>query len=479
MLATLHLTLVLGMQSQWSRPLFLTHAGLFLLWQPLWRGENKLSWRSSSFIFGLSLIALWWLNWWLLAFWVASLFALVGGRVFGFQAKWQRLHYLLMMAYLLAIFVLGIAPQLFSQNVPANSLDALMNVALPMLLLAMVLLPRQQARVEATQAIDFIYSLLLFALLMLLLLGTLAFMLLQQIDYVNALLRTLFTIASLLFMLGWLWNPRLGFSGLQTMFSRYLLNVGTPFEVWLQHLAESAQQEQSPYAFMQRATTYLLEMPWISGLKWVSDEGQDTVGEVSPNSIEVADQDLHLTLYCRHNIPPTMRLHIQLLIQLLGHFYHAKRRELRLSEIARLQTIYETGSRLTHDLKNMLQSLFALTSVAQHQSEKSQPILQRQLPVLSRRIELLLTKLKYPERETNEPELPLSVWWEDIRQRHQHQNIEWLSDGAVGDQAIPVTLFDSIADNLIDNACNKRLREPGIHIRVSLTLLTASLARRR
>jgi signal transduction histidine kinase len=252
------------------------------------------------------------------------------------------------------------------------------------------------------------------------------------------------------------------------MFSRYLLNVGTPFEVWLQHLAESAQQEQTPYAFMQRATTYLLEMPWIAGLKWVSDEGQDTVGEVSPNSIEVADQDLHLTLYCRHNIPPLMRLHIQLLIQLLGHFYHAKQRELRLSEIARLQTIYETGSRLTHDLKNMLQSLFALTSVAQHQSEKSQPILQRQLPVLSRRIELLLTKLKYPEREANEPELPLTVWWEDIRQRHQHQNIEWLSEGAMGDQVIPVTLFDSIADNLIDNACNKRLREPGIHIRVSL-----------
>ena len=29
-------------------------------------------------------------------------------------------------------------------------------------------------------------------------------------------------------------------------------------------------------------------------------------------------------------------------------------------------------------------------------------------------------------------------------------------------------MFDSVADNLIDNACNKRLREPGIRISIAL-----------
>ena len=35
-------------------------------------------------------------------------------------------------------------------------------------------------------------------------------------------------------------------------------------------------------------------------------------------------------------------------------------------------------------------------------------------------------------------------------------------------EPIPAALFDSVADNLIDNASNKQLRQPGIAIRVML-----------
>ncbi len=106
MLAILHLALWLGMQGLWTRPLLLMHLGLFLLWQPLWRGESKLRAGSSVLIVAISLVTLLWLNLWVLAFWVSGLFALVGGRVFAFQTRWQRLYYLLVMAYLLAILVL-------------------------------------------------------------------------------------------------------------------------------------------------------------------------------------------------------------------------------------------------------------------------------------------------------------------------------------------------------------------------------------
>jgi K+-sensing histidine kinase KdpD len=116
----------------------------------------------------------------------------------------------------------------------------------------------------------------------------------------------------------------------------------------------------------------------------------------------------------------------------------------------------------------MLQSLFALTSVAQHQPEKAQPILQRQLPVLTQRIELILSKLKTPQAQEEAVELPLANWWEGLRQRHQHRNIEWQGAEDAGDRLIPAALFDCAADNLIDNACNKRLREPGIAIAVAL-----------
>ncbi len=469
MLATLHFALLAGAQTLWAKSLLLTHLGLFLLWQPLWRGESKLSRWNVVFILGSSVVALFWLNWWVLAFWVSGLFALVGGRVFVFQSKWQRLHYQLVMVYLLAVLLFWITPHLFDLPSVDEATRSLMELALPLLLLSMMLVPHEQEHVTRAQTVDFIYSIMLFMLLTLLVLGSLAFMSQAHTDYFGALLRTLFIMALLLFLLGWLWNPRLGFSGLQPIFSRYFLNIGTPFEGWLRHLAEVAQQEPGPANFMVRAMDHLSELPWLSGLSWECEEGHGNLGMASPHRIEVADQDLRLTLFSRQAIAPSVLVHIHLLIQLLGHFYQAKRREQSLREMARLQAVYETGARLTHDLKNMLQSLLALTSIAEHQSDQAQAVLQNQLPVLAQRIELTLAKLKAPQLVTETATLPLARWWESLRQRQQHRKIKWLGEGATGKQLIPATLFDSIADNLIDNACNKLLREPGINISVSLS----------
>lgn len=474
-LVTLHVALWVGTQSLWMRPLLLMHLGLFLLWQPLWRGERKLHFGAATFIIAMSLVTIFLLNWWVLAFWVSVLFALVGGRVFSFHARWQRVYYLLMMAYLLAILVLYIAPNLFRlpgmDEVTAN----LMNAGLPLLLLGMALIPVERDQAETEQAVDFIYILLLFTLLTLLVLGSLAFMTLGHIDYLEALLRTLFIIAVVLLALGGLWNPRLGFSGFQALFSRYLLTIGTPLELWLERLSAAANQEQNPEAFLIRATEYLTEMPWISGLSWVSDYGHGTLGTSSPHRIEMADRDLSLTLFSRQTVSPTVLLHVRLLTHLMGHFYQAKRREQSLREITRQQVIYETGARLTHDLKNMLQSLFALTSVAQHQPEKAQPILQRQLPVLTQRIELILSQLQTPQAQDEVAEIPLSTWWEGLRQRHPHRDIVWKAPMELGERRIPAPLFDCVADNLIDNACKKRQRELGITVSVTLEIEPFSL----
>jgi signal transduction histidine kinase len=468
MLVDLHMALWLGTQSLWMRPLLLMHLGLFLLWQPLWRGEQKLRTGGAAFIIAMSLIAIFLLNWWVLAFWVSVLFALVGGRVFSFHARWQRVYYLLVMAYLLTILILYIAPSLFKLPAMEEVMTNLMNAGLPLLLVIMALIPVERVQAETEQAVDFIYILLLFTLLTLLVLGSLAFMTLGHIDYLDALLRTLFIIAVMLLALGGLWNPRLGFSGFQALFSRYLLTIGTPLEIWLERLSAAANQEQNPEAFLVRATEYLTEMSWISGLSWVSDCGHGTLGTSSPHRIEMSDQDLNLTLFSRQAVSPTVLLHVRLLTQLMGHFYQAKRREQSLREITRQQVIYETGARLTHDLKNMLQSLFALTSVAQHQPEKAQPILQRQLPVLTQRIELILTKLKTPQAQDEEVEMPLATWWEGLRQRHPHRDIVWNVPKGLDERLIPAPLFDCVADNLIDNACKKRQNELGITVSVSL-----------
>ncbi len=468
MLVLLHLALWLGIDYIWARPLLLTHVGLFLVWQPLWRSETKLGWRSTAFILAASLSALFWLNWWVIAFWVSGLFALVGGRVFSFFSRWQRVYYLLVMTYLQAVLLLFIAPHLFGLPAFEEVTNNLMGFGLPLLLGIMALIPVERDRAEAAQAVDFVYVLLLFTLLTLLVLGSLVFMMLGQVSYIDALLRTLFLLAVALFILGGLWNPHMGFSGLQASFSRYVLSIGTPLEEWLKQIAATAQQEQNPATFLERAMAHLAVMPWISGMAWISDEGHGTLGESSEHRVELSDEDLILTLFTRQAISPTVLLHMRLLVQVLGHFYQAKRREQRLREMARQQAIYETGSRLTHDLKNMLQSLFALTSVAQHDPARAQPILKHQLPVLTERIETLLTKLKAPGVSADEIEMPLQIWWESLRQRHQHRDIEWVFESG---SAVPITapMFDCVADNLIENASNKRLREPDIRITVRLS----------
>jgi signal transduction histidine kinase len=470
MLLVLHLALWVGMDSLWMRPLLLMHLGMFLLWQPLWRGESKLRTGAAAFIVTLSLVAMVSLNWWVLAFWVSVLFALVGGRVFAFHARWQRVYYMLVMAYLLAVLVLYIVPMLFALPGLNEVTDNMMHVGLPLLMAVMALIPVEREQAETEQAVDFIYILLLFTLLTLLVLGSLAFMTLGQAVYLEALMRTMFIIACMLLVLGWLWNPRMGFSGFQALFSRYLLSIGTPLEIWLEQLAAAAHHEQNPEAFLARATEYLVEMPWISGLSWVSEHGHGTLGVSSPHRIEMSDQDLHLTLFIRQTVSPTVMLHVRLLTQLLGHFYQAKRREQSLREITRQQTIYETGARLTHDLKNMLQSLFALTSVAQHQPEKSLPVLQRQLPILTQRIESVLAKLKMPQMQEEMVELPLATWWEGVRQRHPHRDLLWHTPKSLDDRLVPASLFDCVADNLIDNACKKRQNQAGIPISVTLEL---------
>ena len=476
MLVTLHLALIVGTQSIWSRPLLLAHLGLFLLWQPLWRGERKLSVANTVLIGFFSLAAVLWLNWWVLTFWVSGLFALMGSRILAFPSRLQRWRYLLAMVYLLAALLLWIIPNLLRLPIVADTSISLMYFVLPILIVMMAALPSETEQAISSQFVDFIYSLLLFLLLTLLILGSVVYMHLAEIEYFEALLRSLFLIAIALLTLSWLWNPRLGFTGLQPVFSRYLMNIGSPFEVWLNHLTATSHHEQTPLLFLMRAVEHFFELPWVSGLAWSSEVGHGNSGLSSQHRIEVDDHDLHITFFSRQPISPSTAMHIHLLVQLLGHFYQSKRREQRLREFARLQAVYETGSRLTHDLKNMLQSLLSLTAVAQHQGEKAQPVLQRQLPVLTQRIELILNKLKAPELENDAAVFPLATWWHGLRQRHQHAHLIWQEDLHNAQINIPAALFDCVADNLIDNACNKRLREPGLQITIKLCASPLSLS---
>jgi hypothetical protein len=476
MLALLHGAMMLGVESLWARPILLAHLGLFLLWQPLWRGESQVGGGALVFIVLAAVIVMFLLNWWAVAFWLTGLFGLVGARVLAFRNRWSRTLYLAVMAYLLAVLLLWVVPNLFATQSGIELVQAqsgidvgrtLMWYVLPALLVIGVV-PIGREKVENLQAMDLIYSLLLFMLLALVVLGSLAFMNLSHLNYLEALLRTLFLMGLVLLALGALWNPRFGFSGLQILFSRYLLNVGTPFESWLTRLAEAAQREPSAASYLNRVVDLLEDLPWLSGLSWQSPDGTGQTGQFSKNAVVAQEGELRLTLYARQSLNPSVLLHVHLLAQLIGYFYQAKQREQTLREITRLQAVYETGSRLTHDLKNMLQSLLSLTSIAQSREQIAQQLLRQQLPLLTQRIELTLTKLQQPEAAIDSTRVTLNVWWDSVRLRNQFQNIEWQAPDMLPDKNIPAALFDCVIDNLLDNVLKKRQTEPDMDISVKI-----------
>lgn len=468
MLGLLHGAMLFGVGSPWAHPLLLAHLGLFLLWQPLWHGEREVGRGALAFIALAAAVAMFWLNWWVIAFWLTGLFGLVGARVFVFRDRWARLLYLSVMAYLLAVLLLWVVPNLFAAQSTIDVGRILIWYVLPVLLLFMTVLPVGNEPVESAQTVDFIYSLLLFMLLALVVLGSLAFMTLAQLDYLEALLRTLLLMGLVLLALGSLWNTRFGFGGLQAMFSRYLLNVGTPFEGWLTQLAEAAQREPDAASYLRRAIGLLAGLPWLSGLSWQSPDGAGQIGRSGEHEVRVQEGELRLTLYTGQSLNPTMLLHIHLLAQLIGYFYQAKQREQRLRDITRLQAVYETGARLTHDLKNMLQSLLSLAAIAQGREEKAQQLLQQQLPILSQRIELTLGKLEQPQLESDTPLLSLAAWLDALRLRNRLQPIDWLLPDKLPDKKIPAALFDCVVDNLLDNALRKRQTEQDIGISVKI-----------
>ena len=90
MLLALHLGLVLELTDPLARALLTTHFGLFLLWQPLWRGEQRLVVRQVVLILvaGAVLVAAG--SWWLMALWISVLFSLIGGNMPGIRNVRQR-----------------------------------------------------------------------------------------------------------------------------------------------------------------------------------------------------------------------------------------------------------------------------------------------------------------------------------------------------------------------------------------------------
>jgi len=467
MLLTLHSALSWGIETWWARGLILAHFGFFLMWQPVWRADRDIPLVTALLIIGVGLVLGVFANWWLAAVWLGVLIALVGGRAFSAELARQHAASMIGLLYLLGILLAWVVPHLFADYRENTALVWLMRYGWASFPLALFFI-RQERTNQAAHAVDFIYSVLLFLMVLVLVLGSFALKLVTKGDYLISLAQTLVGLALMLLVLAWLWKPRAGFAGFGQLLSRYFLSVGLPFEQWIQSLAHLANAEREPEIFLKLAMEEIQRLPWVAGGAWRNLDNNGEFGLQTPHRVAIDVHRTHLDLYTRGRVSPTLIVHVRLLTGLLDFFYEAKLREKMQRQNAYVQAIHETGARLTHDVKNLLQSLTALCSAAEHteadQAQALQTLIQRQLPLITRRLDMTLKKLKAPHMVGRE-EIAATEWWQNLRTRYESHGVQFELEGSLDTCVVPAELFDSVADNLLQNAIKKRGMETGVVIR--------------
>jgi len=467
MLALLHIAVLRGTEDDWARALLLAHLGLLLLWQPFLRGEHQVSATQGLFIGVVAVAVMLWIGWWLLAFWVVVLAGLVGGKVFLHQARWQRRCYLVVLIYLLALLAIIILPEIAPRGGVAPEIRTGAEFGLPLLLLAVALMPTEAESAEAAQVIDFFYSIFLMLVLGVIILGSFTFMTLGRVPYLEALTKTVFLIAGTILILGLAWSPRTG-TGLNLFFSRYLFSIGLPVEKWLYFLAELSRTETRPERFLAEGVAGLARLPWIAGAAWGADDVRGEVGTRSEHAVVHTGEGLELTIFSRYRTSPALQWHMHLLGQLLAEFHAAKLREQMLRDSSYLQAVHETGARLTHDVKNLLQSMNVLCSVAgEGESPDFQALVRRQLPAITQRLSATLEKLQSPG-DVESQRVPLRDWWSALTRQYQGQKVDFSATGLDAESRVPKALFEGVADNLLQNAIAKRAGGTPVRIQVSV-----------
>ncbi len=452
------------------RILWFVALGLFLIWQPFVAGERRMNLRQGGVVLGIALASTWLLGPWLMLIWCGALAAVIGGRVLWTSRRIERAGYLLAFGYLVCLIIFGVVPEISPTVVLAPLPRDAIARYMPVLLLALLLFPAHPLRRQAGDAFDLFYGMLVFLALAVFVLGALAFTLVGGVSYVEALAKTSLTIAAALLVLAWAWNPRGGFSGVGSALSRYLLSVGLPLEQWLIHLAETSERETHPVRFLAAALEQLDRMPWVVGCRWQAGAETGEFGTPSAHSQDYRRNDVALTVFFRYAPSPAMCWHVEWLLRLATEFYLVKFQTHELQRMGYLQAVYETGARVTHDVKNLLQSLQTLCYAAAQPGDPAAvaQLLARQLPQIAERLKSTLDKLQRPQTEDTRT-ISAAAWWDRLQERHAGDSLTW-EEELHGDAELPSALFDSIAENLLQNALTKRQRESGLEISVKLAV---------
>ncbi len=472
MLFALGLSVLSTFGSAVSASLITVHFGLFFLWQPIWQRDQSLDITSTIIIVVLVGIFVAALSWWLMFFWLILLIGIVAGR--SFYTRQARIAYMIALTFLISILLIECVPHIFRIGKINKAVVSTFQLAWILLPIALAFFPTAGSGTRETFPVDFFRGVLIALITALLSVSAVLMTFQVSVEYPVALIGSLLAVSFFLLMISWMFSPSSG-GGLGALWEKSVLNIGTPFEAWLIHLADLSDAKAEPESFLDAAVVELTAMSWIAGAQWQVGENSGSDGEEAGYKTHLDVGQLSVTLFTDRPVGPSLLIHCRLLIQLLGQFYTAKKREIEHADQAHLHAVHETGARVTHDIKNLLQSLKTTASAIsdaggiegqENGYEQRQlaglSLLHRQLPSITQRLQLALDKLQAPAGISTE-RMSAVQWWQQITQRHSGSNIEFSAD-ITADRDIPNECFDSVIENLLDNARNKSGSSPTLKV---------------
>jgi signal transduction histidine kinase len=471
--------------------LFFGHLCAVLQWQPVIPVHRPLRGRDQLLLFAVVALTSVLVDPWIKLIWIALLSGLISGLASAFAPRPDRLFYLSALGNLIIMLFTLVVPELLGPEARANALGtsarAWILVLLGLNLAVMTVLAwragevTQEAPPPGARAYDLVYAAWVVVLLLLVIFFGLALLTLSRRSYLASMGTTLMVVAALLLAFNWAW-ARFGGQGqegggtLSILVSRYLLSFGLPYESWLDRLAQLSRDESDPAKFFGEAMHALGRLAIVAGARWNGPGFAGEFGEVGGRHMVVIDTAtqaagaarIEVAIYTRELLSPAFVWHFKLLIQIAAEFYGAKAREARLRSQQYLRAVHETGARLTHDVKNLLQSLNGILGAAAEVRDDAQvrQLVQRQLPVITQRLAQTLDKLQQPSTDSQRL-LRLSSWWSVLRRLYENEPVVFGEALLETDLPIAQNLFDSVADNFLQNALQKRAAGP-IEIRADL-----------
>jgi signal transduction histidine kinase len=370
---------------------------------------------------------------------------------------------LLLLALAAIALFFGVLPEIVAAPGADLAMLYARNVALA-LAIAVAIAAMAQPAHRAQIGGDFFFALLFALLLAVFALAATALTALGGVSYYRALGLALSGALALAAAAALLWLP-VGGGGLAVIFARHVVSLSVPLEQWTARLAELARERASADEVLAGAMADLASLPPAAGIRWqAADAAPREIGDTSGLfRAQVRYAPLSAEIFCRRPVAPAQRLNFYLLVRIAAEYYLSKRREEQYARENFSRAVYETGARLTHDIKNAVHALSGLADLAKEDSPKAAGIIRRQLPELARRLAAATQKLKAPQIQAASARQNALSWWRRAQSRWEGKPVQFktalappASEAQTADGAtVPAALFDRALDNLLENALAK------------------------